>query len=312
MNKSALPDVQDHVDDDADLGDRGDAVNTEVVDEPKDEPKAKPKAEPKAEEPEAEPEGEAEDDEPEDDEAEDDEPKGKKDQRVPFKRFQQVVQQRRELEQRLAEAEAKINERKDTEVNKAKEIQEKLDTLYEEVEEARARGNTKEAARIQREIDSTRAQITRAESALLARMEAAKAQEISLYNVYADQLATLDTRFDPNSDEYDHELVQEVKELTEAYEARGYKAHEALRKAARKELGKDLLDPKIARGLKKEEPEPKAKKTNVSKNADAARRQPPTTPTQTEEKPGKIDVASLSEEEFNALPEATKKRLRGD
>ena len=52
----------------------------------------------------------------------------------------------------------------------------------------------------------------------------------------------------------------------------------------------------------------------MAQKLDAAAKQPPELPGESSSNHGEkaLDISSLSEEEFNALPEATLKRLRGD
>ena len=65
---------------------------------------------------------------------------------------------------------------------------------------------------------------------------------------------------------------------------------------------------------KKNVDEVSKKRAEVAKKLDAASKQPPELPGESSSSHGEkaVDISTLSEEEFNALPEATLKRLRGD
>ncbi len=124
------------------------------------------------------------------------------------------------------------------------------------------------------------------------------------------QLEAAVPEFDPKSDEYDINLAKEVDELTRAYETMGSTPQAALRKAAKMVLRRDPFSGKP----KQEEAKPvvkQAKKPDLVKAADTAKRQPATTDSR-EEVAEHIDPEGLSEEEFQKLPAKTKARLRGD
>ncbi|MDI2601464.1 hypothetical protein, partial [Listeria monocytogenes] len=82
------------------------------------------------------------------------------------------------------------------------ELETKLDKLYEDVEEARAKGETKEAARLQRELDKMKDGMTRAQAQAIATREAVRAADTRAFNSLVKELESLDPRFDPESDDY--------------------------------------------------------------------------------------------------------------
>ena len=90
---------------------------------------------------------------------------------------------------------------------------------------------------------------------------------------------------------------------------------DALRKALRLIIGVDPF--REGRKLRAEDKKPPAKKAvakkpDVKKNLDAKKRQPPEDRGSEVERNTEVDPLKLSDEEFEKLPDATKRRLRGD
>ena len=124
--------------------------------------------------------------------------------------------------------------------------------------------------------------------------------------------------FDVNSAEHDPDLLKEALDLRDAFMIQGYDGAYALEKAVNTTLTlqkPELLqteapkvDPKVAELNKKKQT------AKVSAKIEASQQQPPAMKgegaAQRGDKP--VDLNKLSEKEFNALPEETLKRLRGD
>jgi hypothetical protein len=125
--------------------------------------------------------------------------------------------------------------------------------------------------------------------------------------------------FNQNAAEYDAEITQEVIELRDAFMIQGFGAVDALSKAANfaikshgLEAAATLNAPSAPKA--KSVDEVAKKRAEVSKKLKAAESQPPELSGESSANRGEkpIDVSSMTEDEFNALPEATLKRLRGD
>lgn len=120
---------------------------------------------------------------------------------------------------------------------------------------------------------------------------------------------------DENNADYDETVANEVIELRDAFIVQGYQASDALTKATGYVM-------KVSEPAAQEAPQPKSnvetiqkKKTaTVKKKIEASQAQPPELKGQgnAERGEGTLDVDALSEDEFNALPEETLRRLRGD
>ena len=128
--------------------------------------------------------------------------------------------------------------------------------------------------------------------------------------------------FDQNSADYNEDYTQEVIELRDAFMIQGLGAVDALSKASNfvikaHDIGSESDDSSALtakQAPKKSVDEVAKKRAEVAKKLDAAKKQPPELPGEGSSSHGEkaLDISSLSEEEFNALPEATLRRLRGD
>ena len=125
--------------------------------------------------------------------------------------------------------------------------------------------------------------------------------------------------FDSNSEVFDQDMTNEVVELRDAFIMKGYEAVDALSKAVKYVVKDHDLDqaqesaPSLA-GKAQKTDEVAKKRAEVSKKLRAAEAQPPELPGESSSNHGEkgIDLSTLTEDEFAALPEATLKRLRGD
>ena len=144
--------------------------------------------------------------------------------------------------------------------------------------------------------------------ALEARVEAKMELKSTLTSVFKEY-----PQLDTDSDVFDEDLNAEALVFQSAYLNQGYLPAEAVRRAAnaavrvvRPELLTETVEPKAA---------VKTRKTNVKGNVEASNAQPPKM--NQGESGGKtssemVDITKLTDEEFDALPEATRARMRGD
>jgi hypothetical protein len=120
---------------------------------------------------------------------------------------------------------------------------------------------------------------------------------------------------DENSQEFNEATASEVIELRDAFIVQGYQAADALTKATKYVVG-NIEPTTVVQEAPKQNVETiqKKKVASVKKKIDASQSQPPELKGQgnAERGEGTLDVNSLSEDEFNALPEETLRRLRGD
>ncbi len=142
--------------------------------------------------------------------------------------------------------------------------------------------------------------------------------EVQAIQAKATELEQQYPVFDVNSADHDADLLKEALELRDAFMMQGYDGPYALERAVTTTLNMkkpELLeteapkvDPKIAELNKKKQT------AKVSEKIEASKQQPPSMKgegaAQRGDKP--VDLNKLSEKEFQALPEETLKRLRGD
>lgn len=329
MTKTAeLPeDFVDH-DDDAPLDDDGSKVDDPQEDDEEEEDEGKKpekksdkeqgkKPEKKSEKSEEEDE---EDDEEEGDEEEDDEEeeKGKKSgKKAPDNpRLERMRKQRDRYQQEAAQLRAEKAAREENQSDRQKkavqELESKLDKLYEDVEEARAKGETKEAARLQRELDKLKDGMTRAQAQAIATREAVRAADTRAFNSLVKELESLDPRFDPESDDYDEDLIGDITDLVSTYESRGVAAPDALRKACKTILREDPFkrsrtdrQSDLRRQTRQEREEAARKKA-----VDTTKKQP-VQKDNGAERSRIIDVRSMKESDFDKLSDAELAKLDG-
>lgn len=221
----------------------------------------------------------------------------------------------------------------DTRVEDTKKTETAIENLEKEFEALMADGNNSAAAAKMREIRILERSLVMA----AATFESEKARAVAVEQVRLDMLVQkLEERFpqiNPDAEEYDQEVVDEVMELRTAFEKSGKASSEALSKAVKyvfadkvakedekaKEKDDDADEEKDDKNDKKsaKEKEAERKKAAVARNAKDAKKIPAKTAehgVDSDKKGGgdSKNLDTMSEEEFNALPESTKARMRGD
>jgi len=125
--------------------------------------------------------------------------------------------------------------------------------------------------------------------------------------------------FSRDAAEFNEDYTNEVVELRDMFMMKGYEAVDALSKAVNyvvkdHDLGESgQLAPSLA-GKAQKTDELSKKRAQINKKLKAAEAQPPELPGESSSTHGEktLDLSSMTEDEFAALPEATLKRLRGD
>ncbi len=237
---------------------------------------------------------------------------------VPYTRFKEVVEQRKQLQSELAQlrSSSKTVDKQENEFEaQQKAFDKRLDELYEQVESARADGDTKTAAKLQREIDGMNGAKAKAEAAFIARQAAFTEQQNSTYNQMLDYLEKVRPVIDPNAPEFSKEVVSELEFQVDAYTKAGLTPTAALRRACALLFEEDPFTATVQREDKKTPTAVVAakKKVDVAKNVDAAKKTPPSSSSRNESGDSTaINPVNLSDEEFDKLPESKKRQLRGD
>lgn len=285
-----------------------------VAEEPQEESPEEPEEEAESEEePTAEVEEEPEDAEEEPSLAAEAEEKPKKGPMVPKSRLDEVLAKQKALQKQLDEIKAaseKAEEAPDAYDFDAKEVEYQNMVLDGEAEKAAAlRREIRQAERAQLEFEMRQemSQTVAQDRQMTALQQAAIAME-EAYPV-----------FDRNSESFNEDYTNEVVELRDAFMMKGYEAVDALSKAVKYVVKDHDLEkpqesaPSLA-GKAQKTDELAKKRAQVNKKLKAAEAQPPELPGETSANHGEkgIDISTLTEEEFDALPEATLRRLRGD
>ena len=126
--------------------------------------------------------------------------------------------------------------------------------------------------------------------------------------------------FDPQSKTFDEKLSNEVMELRDAFIYQGYGAADSLAKATEVTLLSKKPELLQGDGTTAADPAPKLSqavqekkaKANVSKKVQASQSQPPEMKGESTKNKKVVDINTLSDDEFGALPEETLRRMRGD
>ena len=244
----------------------------------------------------------------EDVEAEDEVVEEAKKHMIPKRRLDDVVAKQRKAEQEAAELRKELAEA----LAKAEAIP-AIDilALSKQRNEATLDGDLDKAAQIDKQIYEASKQVAAEPidmEALESRVEAKMELKATLTSVF-EEYPQLDT----DSDSFDEELNSEALVFQSAYLHQGYSPAEAVRRAANAAIR--VVRPELLAATEAPKVAAKARKTNVKGNVDASNAQPPKM-TQGESG-GKtssemVDINKLTDEEFDALPEATRARMRGD
>lgn len=254
---------------------------------------------------------EADEDAGDEDES-DDEP------RVPHSRFEEINKRRKTAEERVAQLEAELAAERDAKkVLDSKEPPEPdfdFDAEEERYMEAVLQGDKDEAKQI-------RAAIRKAEKDMYAK-QAAEQANTSL-KVSAEEQAFIEAGnklekaypiLSEENEGFNPQLLDEVVELYQAYLGTGkYTMAQAIEKATNTTMKVNGIAPAGEEAA----PAKKAKSTPTQKDAEkkkgVAAKQPPKRETSTSpDVEVTANVASISDEEWAALPESTKRKLRGD
>jgi len=230
-------------------------------------------------------------------------------------RFNAVNERMKLAEQALKEKEAAL-------AQEAPEPEPAFDFDAKEVEymELVTDGEFDKAKAVRKEIRAAERAELEADVAAKADNTTARVNEQIAFNNKIQELNEEFDAFNPKNEAYDQVLVDEAVDRRDLFVARGMSLADALDRAAR-EVAKlyDLssnfeaaADAELARiqAEEKGKPLPK-KKIDVKKKVALAKAQPPIMDEGSPQEESKTAL-TMTEAEFDALPEATKARMRGD
>ena len=230
---------------------------------------------------------------------------------VPKSRLDEVLAKQKALQKQLDEVNA-ANEKSET----APEAYD-FDTKEVEYQNMVLDGESDKAVALRREIRKAERDLLEHEMRQEMSQTVKQDREMSALQKAASAMEEAYPEFDRNSDRYSEQLTTEVIELRDAFISNGLSVVDALSKAANfivKDYGLEKVNSMPALAAAKPADEVAKKRSQVNKKLQAAKAQPPELPGDSTGASGEkaLDVATLSEEEFAALPAATLKRLRGD
>ena len=323
-NLAPAPDIENF---DAKGMDRGDAIESTAVVVPDDKVEdifedkgdvAAPVDEPKAE------------DEPAD-EPEDDKPRGKDgkftSKGIPKERFDEAVGKEREAreaaERRAEELERKLNAtaQQQVQTQQTEQLEAQLEQLETKYSELMLDGDTAAATAVRKEIRQLDRAIARAESETVASQRTTQALEAQRVETAIARLEADYTPLNPDSESYDPDLVELVlSKQRSLIQGEGLSPSAALSYAAKSVMERFGTKPEPvpeAKGLSASQQAEERKAAQIKKNLDTANRQPASMKDagMDSDKFGASnspDFSKMTQEEFAALPEATKAKARGD
>ena len=234
----------------------------------------------------------------------------KKSPMVPKSRLDEVLAKQKALQKQL-----------DDQATQQAEIQAEAPKYEFEVKEAEYQqlvldGEAEKATALRTEIRNAEREQTMFEVQQKMGQTVQQSQEAIQLQTTAQLIQEQYPILDENSQDYNKEMAEEVIDLRDAFIVQGYQAADALTKATKYVVAGSTPEPVQETAPPKSNGAvvQKKKRATVKKKIEASQSQPPDLQGQgnAERGEGTLDVNALSEDEFNALPEETLRRMRGD
>ena len=232
---------------------------------------------------------------------------------VPKSRLDEVLAKQKALQKQLDE------------VNQAKEEAAKDAPQYNfaekeaEYQELVLNGEAEKAVELRNEIRNAEKDQFMFEVQQKMGQTVQQSQEMTALQAKANEIQAQYPILDENSANFDADLTQEVLDLRDAFMVQGFSGSDALEKATNYTLAAkkpELLNPTIETEQPTQKVDDKVvekkKVANINKKLEAADSQPPAMKGESAKGDKKIDLNTLSDDEFSALPEETLRRMRGD
>jgi hypothetical protein len=238
--------------------------------------------------------------------------------RIPKSRFDEVQAKARAREQALLEEIERLKSGQQASATQkaVSDMRSKIEELQDKYEDLILDGKKEEARKVRKQVDALREELVEYQTSVKSDAARKAAVEELSYNA---QLAGFEAKYpvlNPEHEDFDEDLTNEVAMLLNAFVKSGTKRAEALAKAVKYVLGPPP-EQKVSDAAKALAEE-RAKKAR-EKAAEADKKQPPSSAKfgLDSDKAGKggelgIDVMRMSQEKFAKLDEETKAKLRGD
>lgn len=230
---------------------------------------------------------------------------------VPKSRLDEVLAKQKALQKQLDE----VNQAREEAAKDAPEYD--FATKEAEYQQLVLDGEAEKAVELRNEIRNAEKEQFMFEVQAKMGQTVQQSQEMTELQAKAAEIEANFSVLNENSADFDVNLQNEVVELRNAFISQGYTPADSLTKATEYTLAAkrpDLLNPQ------QEQPAPKVddkvvekkKVANINKKLQAADSQPPAMKGESAKGDKKIDLNTLSDDEFSALPEETLRRMRGD
>ena len=233
---------------------------------------------------------------------------------VPKSRLDEVLAKNKEMQKKLQD----IEKQETSEENKLPEFD--FVGKEKEYQELVLDGEVEKAAILRNEIRT--AERDQLMSEMQSKMGQTVQQDREQHELQqkANEIMEVFPIFDEKSKSFDEKLTQEVMELRHAFIYQGYGAADSLAKAT--EVTLLSKKPELLQVSDEPEADPaptltkavqeKKQKANVKKKVEASQAQPPAMKGDGAKESKVVNINTLSDDEFGALPEETLRRLRGD
>ena len=255
-------------------------------------------------------------------------PKAGKGKFIPLDRHEKLLKKERA---RREELEAQLSQsRAGQEVARANDTLEKIENdlvaMEGQYNDLLAEGDTKGAAQLMTQIRRKNAELSAVTAQQRDAEVMARAVEKMRYDEALDRVEEAYPELDPESDEYDEDLYQDVVDLMQSGQRRGLSATKSLQRAVQRVMGADTgaqkrattVTPRVDEQDVADQTAAKRRSEAVKRNLDAAQRTPPATHrvgAGNDAAGGALTakaVMDMDEDEFAKLSDKDLARLRGD
>jgi hypothetical protein len=259
---------------------------------------------------------------PDSDPAAEEQPRGEDGRFIPKARFDEQLGKERSVRE-AAEARATELERQLKVFQQQQDtgkMDERIGELEDKLETARMDGNKDEALKLSKELRLLERQLRVTESSQMSERAKMEAYESMRVDIMVERLESQYEELNPSSKDYDDFLVERTLSRQTKLISTGIPPADALKQAADETMEwykNKFSNGKKDTGLAAAAAPNTRKEEQVRKNLETQQAQPPSMSDagKDSDKAGmknEIDVTKLSQEEFMALPESTKAKLRGD
>ena len=222
---------------------------------------------------------------------------------IPKSRFDEVLAKQKALAKKLEEATNPINPVEG-------EPEYDFDLKESEYQEHVLNGRTADASKLRAEIRTAERQSVMFEVQNRMGKTVEQSTELTALQNKAAQLAESFPVLNETHADFDEVKTQEVLDLRDAFMVQGFSGADSLEKAAKYVVGSPATVETQESQVQKKIVQ-KKKISNTQRKMEAAEQQPPSMKGKTKiEK--KLDLSTLSVDEFDALPPETLRRMRGD